>query len=140
MIRYTLDPNRGGYKQIMFADFEHGEWLKYSDVEVFLSEIDRLQNENEQLKTSLKLVQSHAKTAIDKCSAKWNEGYHAGLKSAGMEYEKIHPIFQQLKKERADDNAAFTAEIMRLETALEQIINEGATSTRANEIAREALK
>lgn len=99
----------------LWSDSPIDQMQRHSRYVAASAEITRLQAENNKLDVALKLVQGHAKAALDRCIFKWNEGHIAGMKSAGMEYEKVHEIFKQLKKERADDNASFTEEIMRIE-------------------------
>lgn len=70
---------------------------------------------------SLKLVQSHAKSAMDKLPAKWNEGFRAGLRQA-IPYEKeMIAALAAEQKARQDDNAALTADNMKLEEENEKL-------------------
>ena len=77
--------------------------------------ISGLLAEVEEKDKALKLVRYHAKTAVDNLPIEWNEGYQSGMKAAGYEWENVHEAFKQLRKERSDDNANFTEEVMRLE-------------------------
>ena len=71
--------------------------------------------ELESLRSQLKLVQSHAKAALDKLPERWNLGFQSGLKQA-IPYEKeLLTALAAEKRARQDDNATFTTEIMRLE-------------------------
>lgn len=74
-----------------------------------------------ELEAALKLVQFHAKSALDRLPARWNEGYQKGLRDAGFEYEKLKEVLDRHKAERADDNAVLTEQIMAAETRTEQL-------------------
>ena len=72
---------------------------------------------------SLKKVQRIAKDAMDKLPARWNAGFQAGLKQA-IPYEKeLAEALAAERKARQDDNAALTADILRLEEALQQCVD-----------------
>lgn len=75
------------------------------------------------LRESLRKVQAIAKSALDKLPERWNMGFQAGLKQA-IPYEKeLQDALKVEKKARQDDNAQFTAGIMRVEAALESLLN-----------------
>lgn len=68
--------------------------------------------------SSIKLVQSHAKSAMDKLPERWNMGFQAGLKQA-IPYEKeLTDALAAERKARQDDNAALTADNLKLEEEL----------------------
>lgn len=71
-------------------------------------ELDRLHEQ-------LRLLQAHAKSAMDKLPERWNMGFQAGLKQA-IPYEKeLIEALSAEKKARKDDNAALTAYNLKLE-------------------------
>jgi len=72
---------------------------------------------------SIRLVQGHAKRALDGLPARWNAGFQAGLKQA-IPYEKeLTDALAEERKARQDDNATLTADILRLEEALQQCVD-----------------
>ena len=79
------------------------------------------------LREQLKIVQSHAKIAMDKLPERWNMGFQAGLKQA-IPYEKeLIEALAAEKKSRKDDNAALTVYNLKLEeenAALRQFIQD----------------
>lgn len=71
--------------------------------------------ELDELRRKLKLVQSHAKNAMNMLPERWNRGFQAGLRQA-IPYEKeLTEALAVERKARQDDNAGFTADIMKLE-------------------------
>lgn len=80
---------------------------------------------------SIKLVQSHANSALNKLPERWNMGFQAGLKQA-IPYEKeLTEALRKERKDRKEDNAGFTADIMKLEDQLR---------TAEQRVARECLE
>jgi hypothetical protein len=80
-----------------------------------LSIIERQGEEIEKVKRiAIKQIDEDGKIA------QWNKGREAGIKAAGFDYELAHDAYKKLKQERANDNAAFTKEIMRLESDIER--------------------
>lgn len=70
---------------------------------------------NEALHQQLKLMQAHAKAALDKLPERWNAGFQAGLRQA-IPYEKeLIEALAAERQARKDDNAGFTEDIMKLE-------------------------
>lgn len=95
--------------------------------------------ECEEKDRQLKLVQHHAKTAMDKLPLHYNKGLQQGIKQAGLDYEKAHEAFKQLKADRATDNANFTEEIMRLEAECERLKEQVKEVKLANDELNDAL-
>ena len=103
-------------------------WDRWADV------ITDLQAELERVEKSLKVVQSHAKSAMDKLPERWNMGFQAGLKQAVPYENEIQEALRAERQGRKDDNVSFTEEILRLEaekTALEQqVLHDGIAANR----------
>ena len=70
--------------------------------------------ELDRLRESLRKIQTNAPT-------RWQAGYDAGVNSTNREWESAVAYGKEQEKLRFDENAAFTAEIMKLEAALESI-------------------
>lgn len=96
-------------------EMKHVGWDRWADV------ITDLLAELELVEKSLKVVQGHAKTAMDKLPSKWNEGFQAGLKQSASYVDELREERRVERQGRKDDNAAFTAEILRLEAELERL-------------------
>jgi len=74
------------------------------------AELRRLDSENQQLKTSLALVQQHHATA-------WNRGHQAGLRAGESAIKQAtDAVNQQLTTEPVDERDAFESEMARRES------------------------
>lgn len=73
------------------------------------------------LRKQLKMVQSHAKSAMDKLPGRWNEGFQTGLKSQASSVAVLQDRLRQEIQARKDDNAALTADILKLEEENERL-------------------
>ena len=88
---------------------------------IYPKKIIELQAELERVEKSLKVVQSHAKSAMDKLPERWNMGFQAGLKQAVPYENEIQEALRAERQGRKDDNVAFTEEILRLEAENAQL-------------------
>lgn len=77
--------------------------------------------ELEGLRQQLKLVQVHAKSALDKLPERWNMGFQAGLKQAIPYEEELQTALKAERKARQDDNATLTADNLKLEDELRSV-------------------
>jgi|GEM_PF-2031314 len=92
-----------------------------ADLELQRSGACDLAGEVEMLEECLKKVKAVAKTQMDRQSAVAALSRQAGIKSAHASYEQCLSTLKVERTERGNDNAMFTAEIMKLEGEIEAL-------------------
>lgn len=86
--------------------------------------VDTLLARVAELGKSLKLVQSHAKRAMDQLPERWNMGFQAGLKQAVPHEQQLIEALAEEKQARLDDNAKLTADNMVVEAENQRLQDE----------------